>query len=34
MLATLLTLFCEIIEAGLLVGIVLAARKSVARRGL
>ena len=34
MLATLLIVFREVIEAGLIVGIVLAATKGVARRGL
>jgi len=34
MLATLLIVFREVIEAGLIVGIVLAATKGVARRRL
>jgi len=34
MLATLLIIFREVIEAGLIVGIVLAATKGVPRRGL
>jgi len=34
MLATLLIVFREVIEAGLIVGIVLAATRGVPRRGL